>query len=178
MARSRGAGFSSSTRGLDKVERKLRYLENMPPGYAAVVGVTGSRGVYKRKRGPDLVETRDAKKNIMIHRIQKGINGRNVVALVERRRPNIARLWLSASRAVARTGRPGAFLAAARTIGDAMVKAIHAGVKRGEIRGVLESTQKRKDREGLRPSLPPMVRTGQFLRSLISDVVSGKPRWH
>ena len=175
---ARRDGFTSRTRGLDKVERRLEYLKNMPPGFAAVVGVTGSQGTYRRVRSPDRTEVRTAKKNIMIHRIQKGINGRNVVALVERRQPQIARLWLSASRAVAKTGKSGAFLAAARTIGDAMIKAIRDGVKRGEIRDVLASTQKRKDREGLRPGLPPMVRTGQFLRSLISDVVSGKPRWH
>jgi len=100
-----------------------------------------------------------------------------VRALLDRRFPKIRDIWLQAARAVVNENNRGAFMDAARSVADAMIKYMHKGVAAGELRAVKPSTQKRKDREGLRPGLPPMVRTGQFLRSMISDAFAGRPRW-
>ena len=169
-------GFTTKTKGMDAIRRRLKRLETMPPGYLAVAGMTGTQGLYKRRAGPSKLEARTAKKNVMIHRIQKG-RGRDVVALIERRFGSISRLWLAASRTAVRTGNVSLFMSAARDVGEAMIAAIRKGVTSGELRDVTAATKKRKDREGIRPGLPPMVRTGQFLRGLVSDAVSGKPRW-
>ena len=167
---------TTKTTGLGKLEGRLRAIAETPDNFYAHVKMTSSEGVLRRKSRLSH-QRRTAGENITIYRVHKGIRGRDIVALLDRRLAKIKVWWRRAAIRLAARGDRAAFGSAANAVGEAMVAAIKKGVMAREIAPVKEQTQKRKDREGLRPGLPPMVRTGQLLRSLVNDWSAGKPGW-
>jgi hypothetical protein len=84
-------------------------------------------------------------------------------------------MWAKGTSAFLQNQRGTELEGAAQRVSELLVKAYQRHIersetKRGKMRPVKPGTQKRKDREGIRPGLPPLIRTGQLSRSLTGFV--------
>jgi hypothetical protein len=164
---------STGTKGLKSLMSKMERLRNIS-SMAVRVGAKPTTGEYKRKKGPDRSESRTAADNVIILRAQAK-QGRKVTFTSKAERDRINRKWLDgAETALGGSQESAKLMKASNGVGRALVglyqRHIEQSVGRGKIKPVTDGTQRRKDREGIEPGLPPLIRTGQLIESFIFQV--------
>lgn len=166
----------------DRITGRERQLEKLamdvPPLVRVVVGARSTSGSVHRKKGGDADVSRSAGDNVMVLRAQAK-QGRDIAFLTSTELTAAADLWRAGFRAAWKT--PGnataAIMREAQTLGQFLVmwfqQHIERGIARtGAVRPVTAETAKAKARE-VGAGLPPMVRTGQLLRSFVVRVTGG-----
>lgn len=166
-------GWSHKSNGkLEQMLRRMTGLEQLP-SYAARVGTQATTGVLRRKRTADEIEVRDAGRNMIALRMNAKL-GRNAMTFSSKEIGEGTSVWGKGTMSALRTGSVEALAEYAKKVSEFMAARVRAhlaagAATRGEFTTVKRGTQRRKDREGLRPGLPPMTRTGQLQRALLPE---------
>lgn len=171
----------SSWTTTDKIAGRTRQLEKLgmkvPPLIRIAVGARSTSGTVKRAKAGSADVSRSAGENVMVLRAQAKA-GRTVAFLTPQETKAAADLWRTGFRAAwdAPQRAHGAIMREAEVLGARLVKwfadHIERGVGKDGMPPVSATTAKRKARE-VGPGLPPLVRTGQLLRSFVFRVTGG-----
>lgn len=181
-------GPNSKTTGLDRAVARLARLKGLH-GLRITIGAkstTGSKftGGKKNKRIESV--SRTAGDNVIIlrthakgHKTKQGgkVPARNVGFINEMESSKLLAIMHKAINSVVRRRTPLAtFIAAGNKIGQLMIEAYEKHIKqsiglRGRIKPVADITRKAKERETGKTGLPPLVRSGQLVRSFKIDKV-------
>lgn len=140
----------------------------------------GSGGKYVQRSGQAATHDEDASRsagqNIIALRLGEK-KGRLVTGVTAREREIGQQIWSAATSSYLRMGGSGEGLfRAAERIGKFLIQCYQIHIRQGSgaagaFKPVTPRTQKTKDREGERPGLPPMWRTGQLMRSFVFEIV-------
>lgn len=172
-------GWKTKTTGLDKVFRRIEAVKKAPRSIGVRIGVKATSGTVKRKHGTKDA-SRTAGENIIAIRANAK-KGRRLAALASNEQVRGNELWRRGTRELMRANDPSRLMIAATRVGEHIVKSFESHIEEGRavfrgqsraMRPVKRGTQKRKDREGIRPGLPPMYRTGQLLEAFKVTVYS------
>jgi hypothetical protein len=149
----------------------MRNFKRSARAVAAEVQTKASGGVLRRVEGKNTRVRRTSEENARIIE-EQAEEGRDLTRLDASTVEKIHRLWDEAAMSVTNQPRQGSrLLAAAQKIAELMVTVFTARVQKGQLKPVTRATQKAKDREGIRAGLPPLIRTGALLRSLVGKAV-------
>ena len=171
----------SSWTTTDKItgrDRQLAKLEmKVPPLIRVAVGARSTSGTVKRAKAGSADVSRTAGENVIVLRAQAKA-GRTVAFLTPKETKSAADLWRTGFRAAWNSPQSatGAIMREAEVLGAKLVKwfveHIERGIGKDGMPPVSAATAKRKARE-VGPGLPPLVRTGQLLRSFVFHVKGG-----
>lgn len=174
-------------KGLDAHKRMMRRMRREARPVTAVVCTKSSRGKLRRrpvwtsstttftKRGgrttthkfrtsPRTV-SRTARENARLVAVHRA-TGRDISVITQKAQRRATKRWKGAIRTFIKRPSINGLVRSAKEVADGLVDAIRERVEAGRLKPVTAATQKRKDREGIRPGLPPLIRTGALLRGL------------
>ena len=170
-------GWSTTDRVTGRDTQLAKLSMKVPPLIRIAVGARSTSGTVKRVKTGSADVSRTAGENVITLRAQAKA-GRTVAFLTPQETKSAADLWRTGFRAAWNSPQSahGAIMREAAVLGAKLVKwfaeHIERGIGKDGMPAVSAATAKRKARE-VGPGLPPLVRTGQLLRSFIFHVKGG-----
>ena len=163
---------------MPEAQKRVEDLKKRIHGMSVGIGARPTSGSLKRVKGPDKDDSRTAGQNVIILRThKKGDKSRNLpkrdlTKLLKKDRQLLLNIMTKAiNQSTSSTiGGPRNLMSAGQKVGEVIIDGYKRRALSGKLKPVTPATKKRKIQE-VGHVTPPLVRTGQLLKSFIVEQV-------